>query len=159
VPFTASVIIFYFKSQNGGPRPALADFFKFKPRAGLTTRCSSLCNIFEKCSTSRAGINREQRKSLAGSPGQPWQITGPVLAGQAKFGQYLQDAKKPRSISQTEKAVEACGRFGGQQLLQIPRRISRDDLGGTPENQMTRGCSQKLEISLSIFPLYLEILK
>jgi hypothetical protein len=25
---------------------------------------------------------------------------------QAKFGQYLQNAKEPRSISQTEKAVE-----------------------------------------------------
>jgi hypothetical protein len=28
------------------------------------------------------------------------------LAVQAKFGNYLQDAKNPRSISQTEKAVE-----------------------------------------------------
>jgi hypothetical protein len=49
-------------------------------------------------------MNREQRKSLTGSPGQ---ITGSGLAVQAKFGQYLlQDTKKPRSISQTEEAVE-----------------------------------------------------
>jgi hypothetical protein len=118
--FTASVIIFYFKSQNGGPRPALAEFFKFKPRAGLTTRCSSLCNIFEKCSTSKAGINREQRKSLAGSPGQPWQNTGPGLAGQAKFSQYLQDAKNPRSISQTEKPVEREQIPSNEQVLPTP---------------------------------------
>jgi hypothetical protein len=109
--FTASVIIFYFKSQNGGPRPALAEFFKFKPRAGLTTRCSSLCNIFEKCSTSRAGINREQRKSLAGSPG---------LAGQAKFRQYLQDAKNPRSISPVEKPVEREQIPSNEQVLPTP---------------------------------------
>jgi hypothetical protein len=54
----------------------------------------------------RVGINHEQRKSLTGSPGQPWQITGPGLAVQAKFGQYLQDTKNPRSKSQTEEAVE-----------------------------------------------------
>jgi hypothetical protein len=117
---TASVIIFYFKSQNGGPRPALSEFFKFKFRAGLTTRCSLLCNIFEKCSTFRAGINREQQKSLAGSPGQPWQITGPELAGQAKFGHYLQDAKNLRSISQTEKAVEREQIRSNEQVLPTP---------------------------------------
>jgi hypothetical protein len=105
--FTASVIYFYFKSQNGGPRPALADFFKFKPRAGPINRCLLLCNILEKCSTSRAGINREEQKSLAGSPGQPWQITGPALAGQAKFGQYLQDAKKPQVIISNRKSCRA----------------------------------------------------
>ncbi len=36
-----------------------------------------------------------QRKSLTGSPGQPWQITGLGLAVQAKLAQYLQDAKTP----------------------------------------------------------------
>jgi hypothetical protein len=35
----------------------------------------------------------------------PWKVTGPGSVVQAKFGQYLQDAK-PRSISQTEEAVE-----------------------------------------------------
>jgi hypothetical protein len=57
---------------------------------------------------------------LAGSPGQPWQITGPGLAGQAKFGQYLQDAKNPRSISQTEKAVEREQIRSNEQVLPTP---------------------------------------
>jgi hypothetical protein len=67
-----------------------------------------------------AGINREQRKSLTGSPGQPWQITGSGLVVQAKFGQYLQDAIKPRSISQTEEAVEWEQVWCKEQVLPTP---------------------------------------
>jgi hypothetical protein len=55
---------------------------------------------------------------LADTPGQPWQITG--FAGQAKFGQYLQDAKNPRSISQTEKAVEQEQIPSNEQVLPTP---------------------------------------
>jgi hypothetical protein len=79
-----------------------------------------LCNIFGKYSTSRGGINHEQRKSLTGSPGQPWQITGPGLSVQAKFGQYLQDAKNSRSLSQTEEAVEREQISSDEQVLPTP---------------------------------------
>jgi hypothetical protein len=51
---------------------------------------------------------------------QAWQITGPGLAVQAKFGQYLQDAKNPRSISQTEKAVEWEQVWSNEQILPTP---------------------------------------
>jgi hypothetical protein len=118
--FTASNIIFYLNSQNGLPRPALAEFFKFQPCAGPTTKCLLLCNTFGKCSTSRGGINREQRKSLTGSPGQPWQITGPGMAVQAKFGQYLQNAKDPILISQIEEAVEWEQVLSKEQVLPMP---------------------------------------
>jgi hypothetical protein len=100
--------------------PALAEFFKFQLRAGPTTKCLLLCNIFGKCSTSRGGINREQRKSLTGPPGQPWLITGPEMAVQAKFGQYLQDTKDPMLISQTEKAVEWEQVSSKEQVLPMP---------------------------------------
>jgi hypothetical protein len=39
---------------------------------------------------------------------------------QAKFGQYLQDAKNPRSISQTEKAVEREQIRSNEQILPTP---------------------------------------
>jgi hypothetical protein len=39
---------------------------------------------------------------------------------QAKFGQYLQDAKNPRSISQTEKAVEREQIRPNEQVLPTP---------------------------------------
>ncbi len=65
-------------------------------------------------------INREQRKSLTGSPGQPWQLTGPELVVQAKFGQYLQDAKYPRLLSQTEEAVEWEQVSSKEQVLPMP---------------------------------------
>jgi hypothetical protein len=68
----------------------------------------------------RAGINHEQRKSLVGSPGQPWQITGPVPIRQAKCNQYLQDAKNPMSISQTEKAVEREQIPSNEEVLPTP---------------------------------------
>jgi hypothetical protein len=42
------------------------------------------------------------------------------LAVQAKFGQYLQDAKNPRSISQTEKAVEREQIRSNEQILPTP---------------------------------------
>jgi hypothetical protein len=42
------------------------------------------------------------------------------LAGQAKFGQYLQDAKNHRSISQTEKAVEREQISSNEQVLPTP---------------------------------------
>jgi hypothetical protein len=42
------------------------------------------------------------------------------LAVQAKFGQYLQDAKNPRSISQTEKAVEREQIRFNEQILPTP---------------------------------------
>ncbi len=57
---------------------------------------------------------------MTGSPGQPGQITGPGLAVQAKFGQYLQDAKNPRSISQIEKAVEQEQIRSNEQILPTP---------------------------------------
>ncbi len=39
---------------------------------------------------------------------------------QAKFGQYLQNAKEPRSISQTEKAVEREQVSSKEQVLPMP---------------------------------------
>jgi hypothetical protein len=39
---------------------------------------------------------------------------------QAKFGQYLQDAKNPRSISQIEKAVEQEQIRSNEQILPTP---------------------------------------
>ncbi len=39
---------------------------------------------------------------------------------QAKFGQYLQDAKNPRSICQTEKAVEREQIRPNEQVLPTP---------------------------------------
>ncbi len=79
-------------SQNELYRPVLAEFFKFQTRAGPTPKCLLLCNIFALSSPSRGGMNHEQRKGLTGSPGQPWQLTGPRSIRQAKFGQYLQAA-------------------------------------------------------------------
>jgi hypothetical protein len=42
------------------------------------------------------------------------------MAVQAKFGQYLQDAKDPRSISQTEKTVEWEQVSSKKQVLPMP---------------------------------------
>ncbi len=62
---------------------------------------------------------------MTGSPGQPWLITGPGMAVQAKFGQYLQDTKKPRSICQTEKAVEWEQVSSKEQVLPMPALEAR----------------------------------
>ncbi len=42
------------------------------------------------------------------------------MAVQAKFGQYLQDAKEPMSLSQTEKAVEWEQVSSKEQVLPMP---------------------------------------
>jgi hypothetical protein len=55
-----------------------------------------------------------------GSPGQPWQLMESAPTRQAKFGQYLQDAKKPRSLSQTEQAVECEQISSNGQVLPMP---------------------------------------
>jgi hypothetical protein len=56
------------KNYNSSSSPAV--FFL------ILTPCRST-----QQSSSSAGINREQRKRVLGSPGQPWKITGPGLHG------------------------------------------------------------------------------
>jgi hypothetical protein len=57
-----------------------------------------------------------------GSPGQPWQLTESAPTRQAKFGQYLPDAKKNRSLSQTEQAVEWEQISSNGQVLPMPAK-------------------------------------
>jgi hypothetical protein len=62
----------------------------------------------------------------------PWQLTGPGSVVQAKFGQYLQNAKEPRSISQTEKAIEWEQVSFKEQVLPMPDLIQIKSLGKNP---------------------------
>jgi hypothetical protein len=52
---------------------------------------------------------------------------------QAKFGQYLQNAKEPRSISQTEKAVEWEQVSSKEQVLPMPDLKSASYMPKTSE--------------------------
>jgi hypothetical protein len=54
---------------------------------------------------------------------------------------------------------EACRGLRGSSFTQIPRRISWDDLGGSPEKQNRRSYSQTLEFHSKFLLFFTEFLQ